>query len=622
MSSSWPAAKRPRRVRLFLLLGLLVALAVLPLAGFAVAQLYGQWVDGQRRSERQLTQSVRSLSLAVERELAATARQLERIAALPLLDRGSLAEFHAYAVKVADEQRDWDQLLLLAPDGEGVLDTRRPFGADTGPREALPVAETVRRLAPVVSDSYASAPDGAPAVAVLVPVVREGAVRWVLVARLAAGALSQLLTTIELPAGFVSSIVDRNGLIVARSRELARFQGSPSTPEYLALIGSRPSGSGRTITLEREAVLVAWHRLPGGWVVGMGSLAASYDAALTRSLWTAAIAGAVMLAAGLAAGGLLSRRIARAVDDAAEDAARLAAQQSVASRRSRIAELDTLSDALHRAGQRLERVAHERNAATRELNDALGRLRLAVQRRDELLAMLSHELRNPLAPILNAIRLLEREPEMSATGRRGLEMIARQTGQLARLVDDLLDASRLVNGRIRLRLAPTSLSATVREIGDAMRAEVESSSQRLVVEVPDDPVDTLADAARITQALHNLLANAVKFGGPGGTVRLTLRVRGPEALITVSDTGIGIDPARLDDLFEPFVQIDPGLARVDGGLGLGLATVRGLVALHDGSVRADSEGLGRGARFEVRLPLRPPQAPPPAPGERTPTIEA
>jgi signal transduction histidine kinase len=609
-------------VRLFLLLSLLVALAVLPLAGFAVAQLYGQWVDGQRRSERQLSQSVRSLSLAVERELAATARQLERIAALPLLDRGSLAEFHAYAVEVAAEQRDWDQLLLLAPDGEAVLDTRRPFGADTGPREALPVAEAVRSLAPVVSDIYASAPNGAPAVAVLVPVVREGAVRWVLAARLDDVALSELLTTIELPAGFVSSIVDRNGLIVGRSRELARFQGRPSTPEYLALIGSRPSGSGRTITLEGEAVLAAWHRLPGGWVVGMGSLAASYDAALTRSLWTAAIAGAVMLAAGLAAGGLLSRRIALAVDDAAEDAARLAAQQPVASRRSRIAELDALSDALHRAGQRLERIAHERNAATRELNDALGRLRLAVQRRDELLAMLAHELRNPLAPILNATRLLEREPEMSATGRRGLEMIARQTGQLARLVDDLLDASRLVNGKVRLRLAPTSLSATVREIGDAMRAEVESSSQRLVVEVPDDPVDTLADAARITQALHNLLANAVKFGGPGGTVRLTLQVQGPEALITVSDTGIGIDPARLDDLFEPFVQIDPGLARVDGGLGLGLATVRGLVTLHDGSVRVDSEGPGRGARFEVRLPLRPPQVPPPAPGERTPTIEA
>lgn len=622
MSSSWPAAKRPRRVRLFLLLSLLVALAVLPLAGFAVAQLYGQWVDGQRRSERQLNQSVRSLSLAVERELAATARQLERIAAVPLLDRGSLAEFHAYAARLSDEQREWNQLLLLATDGERILDTRRPFGTDAGPRETLPVAEVVRRGLPLVSDVYTSAPEGTPAVAVLVPVVREGTVRWVLAARLADLALSDLLTTIELPDGFVSSIVDRNGLIVARSRELARFQGRPSTPEYLRLIGSRPSGSGRTITLEREEVLAAWHRLPSGWVVGMGSLAADYDTALTRSLWTAAIAGAVMLAAGLAAGGLLSRRIALAVDDAAKDAARLAAQQPVASRHSRIAELDALSDALHRAGQQLERIAHERNAAIRELNDALGRLRQAVQRRDELLAMLAHELRNPLAPILNATRLLEREPEMSATGRRGLEMIVRQTGQLARLVDDLLDVSRLMNGKIRLRLAPTSLSATVREIGDAMRAEVEASSQRLVVEVPDDPVDTLADAARITQALHNLLANAVKFGAPGGTVRLTLRVQGPEALITVSDAGIGIDPARLDDLFEPFVQIDPGIARVDGGLGLGLATVRGLVALHDGSVRAVSEGLGHGARFEVSLPLRPPQAPPPAPGERNPTIEA
>ena len=616
MSSSWPAAGPPRRVRLHLLLGTLVALAVLPMVGFAIALLYGQWTDGQRRAERELLQSVRSLAVAIERELTASIRQLERVAEIPTLEQDSLSEFHAYATRLADLQREWDHLVLLEADGRPVLNTVRPFGTRLARHDILPVAEVVSRGAAVVSESYASPVDGTSGVSVLVPVVREGAVRWVLAARLTPGTLSDLLGTVELPAGFVSSVVDRNGLIVARSRDPARFHGRPATPEYLEMVRSAPSGSGRSVTLERQEALAAWYRLDNGWVVGMGSLAAASDAALRRSLWTAAIAGCVMLAAGLAAGGLLSRRIASAVDEAAQDAARLAAQHPVPARHSRIAELDALSDALHRAGARLEQVARERNAATQELNDALGRLRHAVHRRDELLAMLAHELRNPLAPIINATRLLEREPEISETGRRGLEMVVRQTEQLARLVDDLLDVSRLVSGKIRLRLATTSLSATVREIGDAMRAEVEASSQRLVVEVPDGPVEILADSARITQVLHNLLANAVKFGAPGGTVRLALQVRDDEALITVSDTGIGIDPARFGELFEPFVQIDPGLDRVNGGLGLGLATVRRLVELHGGSVGVASDGLGHGARFEVVLPLRRDAASPRASGEQ------
>lgn len=392
MSSSWPAAGPPRRVRLHLLLGTLVALAVLPMVGFAIALLYGQWTDGQRRAERELLQSVRSLAVAIERELSASIRQLERIAEIPTLEQDSLSEFHAYATRLADLQREWDHLVLLEADGRPVLNTVRPFGTRLARHDILPVAEVVSRGAAVVSDSYASPVDGTSGVSVLVPVVREGAVRWVLAARLTPGTLSDLLGTVELPAGFVSSVVDRNGLIVARSRDPARFHGRPATPEYLEMVRSAPSGSGRSVTLERQEALAAWYRLDNGWVVGMGSLAAASDAALRRSLWTAAIAGCVMLAAGLAAGGLLSRRIASAVDGAAQDAARLAAQHPVPARHSRIAELDALSDALHRAGARLEQVARERNAATQELNDALGRLRHAVHRRDELLAMLAHEL--------------------------------------------------------------------------------------------------------------------------------------------------------------------------------------------------------------------------------------
>jgi PAS domain S-box-containing protein len=247
------------------------------------------------------------------------------------------------------------------------------------------------------------------------------------------------------------------------------------------------------------------------------------------------------------------------------------------------------------------------------------------RRKDEFLAMLAHELRNPLAPVLNGLHILR----LSEADRRAVEqargMIERQIRHLTRLVDDLLDVSRITHGGLRVRRERLDLARLVRTAAEDRRPTVEQAGMALAVEVPDLPVWVTGDATRLTQVLNNLLDNAVKFrnGGAEVTVRLTAEAGPGRAVIDVRDRGVGIEPDLFPRLFDPFAQADRSLDRPRGGLGLGLSIVKALVDQHGGEVRAASDGPGRGAAFTVRLPLAgepaalssmPPAAPPPAGG--------
>ncbi|HEY3446437.1 MAG TPA: PAS domain S-box protein [Myxococcales bacterium] len=236
-------------------------------------------------------------------------------------------------------------------------------------------------------------------------------------------------------------------------------------------------------------------------------------------------------------------------------------------------------------------------------------LREAARRKDDFLAMLGHELRNPLAPIRNAIHLLQRTGSPDPRARKAEEIIERQTAHLARIVDDLLDVSRIARGKVGLRKERLDWAAVVRHAAEDYRANLAAKGIEMTVALPDAPVWVEGDPTRLVQVLGNLLHNSEKFTKPGGRVMLDLRAEERSAVLTVADTGIGMSAATLERLFEPFAQAGTDLARSRGGLGLGLALVRGLLELHGGTVRATSEGLGRGSRFTVVLPLR--QAPPP-----------
>ncbi len=230
-------------------------------------------------------------------------------------------------------------------------------------------------------------------------------------------------------------------------------------------------------------------------------------------------------------------------------------------------------------------------------------LREADRRKDEFLAILSHELRNPLAPIRNSVYLLSRVEAGSSQAARARQVIERQSMHLTRLVDDLLDVTRISRGKIELRPVRLDLREVIRKTADDVRSMFDQRSVELEVERSADPLWVNADPTRISQVIGNLLHNAMKFTPPNGEVVVTARSVGDRAEVVVRDTGIGIDPSELQHMFEPFAQADRTLARSQGGLGLGLALVLGLVRQHGGEVTARSEGVGRGAEFRVTLAL-------------------
>ena len=229
-------------------------------------------------------------------------------------------------------------------------------------------------------------------------------------------------------------------------------------------------------------------------------------------------------------------------------------------------------------------------------------LRESDRRKDEFLAMLAHELRNPLAPIRNAAELMLRTTAPGTAARHPVEIIGRQVQQMVRMVDDLLDVSRITHGRIELELKTIELAAVVASAVEAVAPVMQERRHRL--EVVSGPQLTVhGDAARLQQCLVNLLSNAAKYTDAGGDVLVELAREGDEAVVAVQDSGAGIAPDVLPVVFDLFVQSARTLDRAQGGLGVGLSVVRRLVEMHGGRVAASSTGVGHGSRFEIRLPL-------------------
>lgn len=263
----------------------------------------------------------------------------------------------------------------------------------------------------------------------------------------------------------------------------------------------------------------------------------------------------------------------------------------------------------------------------RALEDSLAaraeELARADRSKDEFLAMLAHELRNPLAPLRNAAEILQTADATDEERRQAQHIIGRQIENMSRMIDDLLDVSRITEGKIELRKKPVPLEAILTAATNLVRSGCVAHHQELAISMPAEPVFLNADATRLEQVFSNLLSNACKYSGDGCQISLSAEravgVEPPEVIVRVRDDGAGIDPELLPRVFDLFVQATRALDRAHGGLGIGLTLVSRLVKLHGGSVEAHSEGLGHGSEFVVHLPIlrrAPPPTSPPAPVAR------
>lgn len=248
----------------------------------------------------------------------------------------------------------------------------------------------------------------------------------------------------------------------------------------------------------------------------------------------------------------------------------------------------------------LERRVEERTA---ELARATEALQEADRRKNDFLAMLAHELRNPLAPVRNAIQILKLKGPADPDLQWAREVIERQVQMMTRLVDDLLDVSRITRGKLKLHKESVDAATVVARAVEMVRPLADARKHELTVSLPEGPLWLEADPPRLAQVVANLLTNAAKYTDEGGQIWLTVEQQGDEAVVRVKDTGVGIAADLLPRVFEPFTQEERSLDRAQGGLGIGLTMARSLVELHGGSVQGYSEGLGKGSEFVVCLPL-------------------
>jgi signal transduction histidine kinase/ActR/RegA family two-component response regulator len=279
----------------------------------------------------------------------------------------------------------------------------------------------------------------------------------------------------------------------------------------------------------------------------------------------------------------------------AKDGRRLAISLTVSPLRS--------ADGTVIGASKIARDVSERKLAEERLRASQEALRLADRRKDEFLALLAHELRNPLAPIRYALAANKKPGRTPEQCRQADDIIERQVAHMSRLLDDLLDISRITRGALDLKKTRAELTSVVGAAIETARPILDEKHHTLVLDLPTQPVQLDADVVRLAQVFSNLLINAAKYTDPGGRIQLRASLQGEQVIVSVSDNGIGIPAELLPRVFNMFFQSHAARARAEGGLGVGLSLVRGLVQLHGGSVEARSDGSGRGSEFTVRLPL-------------------
>ncbi len=555
--------------------------------------------DERSAVERRLSMSARSLAEALDREMAATTRALEALGASAALRRDDLLEFRDEMIRADERQPRWTAVALFAPDGARLVDTRgaaHPSPRTLDPESLARAAETGR---PAVSN-LVRRPDGSFAFGVRMPVRRDGEVAWVLTAITSSDAAADLVAPRDGDEGiWTRTIVDRAGTVVARSRAPERFVGRPGTAPFLARTGANHDGVYRDVTLDGTAAYVAFsHAALSGWTTAIVVPDAVLDGPFRRSLLASAAFALALVVVGTGAAAFASRRFAQALRSAESGAAALARGEPPDVDARGIAEVARLGDALRRSAELLAARARERDEHLARAEAARTEAVAASRTKDEFLAMLGHELRNPLAPIATALHLLEQRGEANT---REHAIVRRQIDHLQRLVDDLLDVSRITRGKVELHRERIEAAIFVGKAIEMARDLLEQRRHRLTVDVaPGLFVD--GDPVRLAQVVANLLTNAARYTPPGGNVHVGALREGAAVRIWVQDDGAGIAPHLLGSLFEPFVQGPRGRERHQGGLGLGLTLVKSFVALHGGKVEARSPGPGKGSTFSVELP--------------------
>jgi signal transduction histidine kinase/ActR/RegA family two-component response regulator len=591
----------PLRRRLFVL----STAGTLPLAILAGAGLYALDQQYDSQAERVGLELARSVANATDAELGRATAVVETLATTRTLDDNDLAGFLDHAQRVVRHDHNFAGIVLAAPDGTVLVDTRAADGRAASPIGDPDSFDRVLSRQTSAIGSLVQHNEGW-VFAVRAPVARDGKVRYVITGWMKPAAIHDALRRQQVPDDWVISIVDTYGRRVARSRAHDENLGGRLSETVQAVVDrGGPEGFGVAYSLEGERIFTPYSKLASsGWIAVLGIPTAVVEAAAYRSL--AVYGGGVLLSIilGILSALWVARSINRPMAGLRAAAEALGRRMHVESPRTSIQEIREVGTALKTAAEALAKSETEREALLAKERQAREAAESADRTKEEFLAVLSHELRTPLNAVYGWARILqtaaERDGELTD---RAKDAILRNAQVQVQLIDDLLDLSRITSGKIHLDLNSVEIRRVVQSALDTVRPAADAKGIRIQTTIDPNVSTVTGDERRLQQIVWNLLTNAVKFTHRGGHVQLTLHRVTSHLQVIVSDTGQGIAPEVLPHVFERFRQADSSSTRSHGGLGLGLALVKHLVELHGGTVVADSPGTGHGATFVVTLPL-------------------
>lgn len=583
--------------------------AFLPLLIFAVAITSFSWWQQRKDLELRYLERVRAMTIALDTEVDGAIRVLR---ALGLSETASetRAQLGERMRRTLDTQPLWSAVAVGDPAWTRVTSAWRESFAAPVPSLDRPTLERVEATRLPAVSGLVRARDGEYETQIVVPLLRGQRIEAILVAVVQQSAWLKYMSQYPIGNGATMTLLDQDGTVIARTQDNGRWVGRH--PPTLLLEKSRAMAEGayRGTGADGVPVYAAHSRsVRWGWTVATSVPAAIIEAVLLDS--SALLAAAAFVSIGLAVllAFLLSRRIQRPITALGASARALAhGERQPPHPPSTIDEVEEVQDAFGEADAMLRERQHRLNEALASEREARREAEEASRAKDEFLAMLGHELRNPLNAISSAVAVLHYVDPKSAEALRARDIIERQMVSLRQLVDDLLDVARVTRGRIQLATRPIDLAAVTRRTLMMLSASGRLARHKLESDYREAWI--LADETRVEQIVTNLVDNAAKYTHEGGRIFVRVAPEGRDAVLEVQDNGMGIAPALLPRIFELFTQGERTIDRSQGGLGLGLALVRRLAEMHGGSIRAESAGPGQGATFVVRIPLSERVAPP------------
>ncbi|NHZ88624.1 response regulator [Massilia sp. CCM 8733] len=608
-------------------LALMVAAILIPVILFSTISLNMLLKAEREAALKGVRETARISLVSIDRELTNTQSAVRMLATSPHLARGDLAGFYEQARFADKVGATWTA--LLDERGQQLINTAVPFGAPLpGPDAALRVAQVLDAGTPQISNLIRGVVTQALLVVVDVPVTTPDGMRYVIAQGFKIDHFNGVLTQVNAPPTWLAGVYDRNGMTIAQTYGGGAAGRGDTRPDLREAIRSKTIGVIRNASDDNMKLYTVLERSAlSGWTVAVGVPEAEIESAARSALMVSIIGLAAAVCCAAVAAVFFARRLSRSIRQVARSAHALgvggvAARSGV----SGVAEVDEVQAAIAAAAAVVEQEKQSRLAAETEReilfereHEARTRAEQQNRAKDEFLAMLGHELRNPLAAIVNATTVMAHPGMPAAANERAREIITRQSGHLSRIVDDLLDMGRVHSGKILLERRALRLDQVIDNYMSTLRASQRSARHELRVD--SVPVWVDGDPTRLEQIVSNLLDNALKYTPAGGTISVNVTSEGDDAVLCVSDSGIGIAPELMPYVFDLFVQGARPLDRAQGGLGVGLALVRQLALMHGGQVDVRSAGMGLGSSFELRLPrVQPPQSevsvPAPAPSSR------